>query len=219
MIIKPTPMDVLLNDQAVVLLDDLDQERQLRYLNSRYLAVDTETLGLKTRRDRLCLVQMCNEEGFITLVQTRNYQAPRLQAVLESAKVEKIFHFARFDLAALKHWLGITVQPVFCTKIASRLIRTYTDRHGLKDLVAELLKIELNKEQQSSDWAAEIFSSQQIAYAASDVIHLIAVKEQLMTLLMRENRLEMAQACMNFLPVRVALDLAGWEEEDLFSHH
>ncbi|MBF0427983.1 MAG: ribonuclease D, partial [Magnetococcales bacterium] len=196
------------NLSPVVLLDDLDQAHQQRYLGSRYLALDTETLGLKTHRDRLCLVQMCNEKGEITLVQTRGFQAPRLQAVLESEKVEKICHFARFDMAAIKHWLGVEMRPVFCTKIASRLVRTYSDRHGLKDLVSELLKIELNKEQQSSDWAAETLSEQQIAYAASDVIHLVALKERLEILLKRENRLDLARACMNFLPQRVALDLA-----------
>ncbi|MEO5346403.1 MAG: ribonuclease D [Magnetococcus sp. YQC-9] len=205
--------------QAVVLLDDLDPDRQRRYLESRYLALDTETMGLKTRRDRLCLVQMCNEAGEITLVQTRGFQAPRLKEVLESDKVLKIAHFARFDTAAIKHWLGIDLQPVFCTKIASRLTRTFTDRHGLKDVVAELLGIELDKEQQSSDWAAETLTDKQIAYASADVIHLVAIKERLEMLLQREGRLELALACMRFLPQRAALDLAGWEEEDIFAHH
>ncbi|MBF0340602.1 MAG: ribonuclease D [Magnetococcales bacterium] len=204
---------------VAVLRDDLDAERHRCYLESRYLAIDTETMGLKTRRDRLCLVQMCNEEGVITLVQTRNYQAPRLREVLESTKVEKIAHFARFDIAAVGHWLGIGIQPVFCTKIASRLARTFTDRHGLKDLAAELLGIEMNKEQQSSDWAADQLSDKQIAYASSDVIHLVALRQRLEAMLIREGRLEMALACMAFLPQRVALDLAGWEEEDIFSHH
>lgn len=215
--------NVLTNSSTVVLQDDLDQERQHCYLASRYLALDTETMGLKTRRDRLCLVQMCNENGVITLVRfqpsTLHRPPPRLQSILESAQVEKICHFARFDIAALQHWLGVSVKPVFCTKIASRLIRTYTDRHGLKDLVAELLKIDMNKEQQSSDWAAETLSEQQIAYAASDVIHLVALKTKLEALLARENRLELARSCMNVLPVRVELDLAGWEEHDIFSHH
>ncbi|MBF0294240.1 MAG: ribonuclease D [Magnetococcales bacterium] len=205
--------------QSVVLLDDLDEERQRLYLASRYLAVDTEAMGLKTQRDRLCVVQMCNEDGVITLVQTRHYQAPRLRTVLEAQSVQKIFHFARFDLAALKRWLDIEVAPVFCTKIASRLTRTYTDRHGLKDLVAELLAIELDKEQQSSDWAAQTLSPRQIAYASSDVIHLIEIYRHLLARLEREQRLELALACMNVLPTRVALDLAGWEEEDIFAHH
>ncbi len=215
----PTQTESSLNAQTLLLLDDLTPERQQCYLNSRYLAIDTETLGLKTKRDRLCLVQMCNEAGVITLVQTRNHHAPRLQTVLESKKVEKIFHFARFDIAAIKHWLNSDVQPVFCTKIASRLTRTYTDRHGLKELVAELLKIDMNKEQQSSDWAAETLSPQQVEYAAADVIHLVALKEKLEAALKRDNRLTMARDCMNFLPTRVTLDLAGWEEEDIFAHH
>ncbi|MBF0628904.1 MAG: ribonuclease D [Magnetococcales bacterium] len=205
--------------EAVVLLDDLDVERQRSYLESRYLAIDTETMGLKTRRDRLCLVQMCNEAGLITLVQTRSYQAPRLKAVLESNRVEKIAHFARFDMAAVRHWLGVEMTPVFCTKIASRLARTFTDRHGLKDLAAELLGVEMNKEQQSSDWAADTLTDRQIAYASSDVIHLVALKERLEAMLQREGRLELALACMRFLPHRTALDLAGWEEEDIFAHH
>ncbi|MBF0137779.1 MAG: ribonuclease D [Magnetococcus sp. DMHC-1] len=204
--------------QALVLQEDLDEERQRRYLASRYLAVDTETQGLRIQRDRLCLVQMCNEEGLVTLVQTRHYQAPRLKAVLEAAQVEKIFHFARFDLAMLHHWLGIAVRPVFCTKIASRLIRTYTGAHGLKDLVAEFLDIRLDKQQQSSDWAAATLSPQQQAYAAADVIHLVAIREKLETMLRRENRLDLALACMQFLPTRAALDMGGWEDEDIFSH-
>lgn len=208
------------SNQTLVLLDDLDPERQRIYLESRYLAIDTETMGLKTRRDRLCLVQMCNEAGVITLVQIRGgSQAPRLQALLESEQVEKIAHYARFDMAAIRHWLNIDLKPVFCTKIASRLTRTFTDRHGLKDLVAELLGIEMNKEQQSSDWAAATLSDKQIAYASADVVHLVALKERLEQMLRRDGRLELAKACMGFLPHRAALDLAGWEEEDIFAHH
>lgn len=205
--------------QTLVLLDDLNPDRQRIYLESRHLAIDTETMGLKTKRDRLCLVQMCNEDGVITLVQTRGFQAPRLKEVLESDKVLKIAHFARFDIAAIKHWLGVDLNPVFCTKIASRLTRTFTDRHGLKDVTAELLGIELDKEQQSSDWAAEQLTDKQIAYASADVIHLVAIKERLEFLLKREGRMELAEACMRFLPQRVALDLAGWEEADIFAHH
>ncbi|MBF0178339.1 MAG: ribonuclease D [Magnetococcales bacterium] len=204
--------------KALVLQDDLDEERQQRYLQSRYLAVDTETQGLHLQRDRLCLVQMCNEEGLVTLVQIRRDQAPRLKTVLEASGVEKIFHFARFDVAMLRHRLGIQVQPVFCTKIASRLIRTYTSSHGLKDLVAEFMDIRLDKQQQSSDWAATTLTPQQQAYAAADVVHLVAIREKLVTMLQREKRLELAQACMAFLPTRALLDLGGWEEEDIFSH-
>ncbi|MBF0454132.1 MAG: ribonuclease D [Magnetococcales bacterium] len=187
-------------------------------MKSRFLAVDTETLGLQVSRDRLCVVQMCNEKGVTVLVQTKRYQAPRLKALMEAAEVEKIFHFARFDLAAFRHWMGCWVAPVFCTKIASRLVRTYTDGHGLKDLTQELLGIELNKQQQSSDWAAAELSAEQIAYAASDVTHLIEMKHKLVAMLERDGRTEMAQACMDFLPHRVTLDLAGWAEEDIFSH-
>ncbi|MBF0588460.1 MAG: ribonuclease D [Magnetococcales bacterium] len=188
-------------------------------MNSRYLAVDTETLGLKTLRDRLCVVQMCNEDGITTLVQTRNYQAPLLKKVLEAPGVTKIFHFARFDLAALKHWLHVDVNPSYCTKIASRLIRTYTGSHGLKDLTQELLGITLDKQQQSSDWAADTLTPAQVGYAASDVTHLIAIKERLDALLERENRAVLAADVMACLPARVRLDLAGWEEEDIFAHH
>ncbi|HIJ83755.1 MAG TPA: ribonuclease D, partial [Magnetococcales bacterium] len=141
-----------------VFQDDLDDERRQRYLDSRYLAVDTETLGLITKRDRLCVVQMCNEDGLTSIIQTKNYNAPKLKEVLESPRVEKIFHFARFDMAALLHWLGCRVQPVYCTKIASRLARTYSGSHGLKHLVRELLGVDMDKEQQTSDWGAEMLS-------------------------------------------------------------
>ncbi|MBF0623779.1 MAG: ribonuclease D [Magnetococcales bacterium] len=201
-----------------VLRDDLDQTRLERYLDSRYLAVDTETQGLQVTRDRLCVVQMCNEAGLVTLVQIRNRPAPRLKTLLEAPGVEKIFHFARFDVATLKHWLEIDVQPLFCTKIASRLVRTYTGSHGLKDLVLEFLDITLDKQQQSSDWAATELSPRQQAYAAADVIHLVALRERLVAMLEREHRLELARACMAFLPTRAALDLAGWEDEDIFAH-
>ncbi|MBF0367896.1 MAG: ribonuclease D [Magnetococcales bacterium] len=206
------------NQKPLVLENDLDEERQQRYLASRFLAVDTETLGLQVPRDRLCVVQMCNEEGLVTLVRPGERTAPRLQEVLEAPQVEKIFHFARFDLAALKHWLGIEVNPVFCTKVASKLARTYTGSHGLKDVVREITGIELDKQQQSSDWAAEILTDQQIAYATSDVLHLVAIRERLTAMLKRENRLDLAQKCMAFLPSRADLDLAGWQDEDIFSH-
>ncbi|MBF0110606.1 MAG: ribonuclease D [Magnetococcales bacterium] len=201
-----------------VFLDDLDEGRRQRYLESRYLAVDTETLGLLTRRDRLCVVQMCNEEGLISVVQTRNHDAPRLKEVLESSRVEKIFHFARFDMAALLHWLGCRVTPVYCTKIASKLARTYTGNHGLKHLVRELLGVEMDKEQQSSDWGAAVLSPEQLAYTAGDVIHLVAIRERLDAILAREGRMHLARDVMAALPMRVDLDLAGWENEDIFSH-
>jgi ribonuclease D len=201
-----------------VLIDDLDEELYQCYMASRFLAVDTETLGLQVKRDRLCVVQMCNEAGVTALVQMKNYNAPRLKAVMEAPGVEKIFHFARFDLATLRHWLGCQVAPAFCTKIASRLVRTYTDGHGLKDVTREILGIELDKQQQSSDWGADELSSEQVSYAAADVTHLVAIKQKLADMLQRDGRTELAQVCMDFLPHRVSLDLAGWEEEDIFSH-
>ncbi|MEO5341529.1 MAG: ribonuclease D [Magnetococcus sp. MYC-9] len=206
--------------QAKIFQNDLDAAYQQRYLNSRYLSVDTETMGLNILRDRLCLVQMCNEEGLMAVVQIQQNQAeaPRLRELLESQAVEKILHFARFDLASLRHWLGIQVQPVFCTKIASRLIRTYSGYHGLKDLVRELCGKELDKQQQSSDWGTHELSALQIQYAQSDVIHLVTVKESLERMLQREGRLDLARRCMAFLPTRVDLDLAGWEAEDIFAH-
>lgn len=196
---------------------DLDEARWQRYRASRFLAVDTETRGLKTHRDRLCLVQLCNEDGLVTLVKIREQPAPRLREVLETASVLKILHFARFDLAALRQWLGIEMQPVYCTKVASRLARTYTDRHGLKDLVKELLGIEMDKEQQSSDWAADHLIPAQLAYAAADVLHLISLRERLEAMLVREGRDQLAAVCMNFLPHRAELDRQGWEE-DIFHH-
>ncbi|MBF0436233.1 MAG: ribonuclease D [Magnetococcales bacterium] len=198
--------------------NDLDEERRERYLNSRFLAVDTETLGLITKRDRLCVVQMCNEEGIFSIVQTKDYQAPRLKEVLESPRVEKIFHFARFDMAALQHWLGCRVQPVYCTKIASKLARTYSGNHGLKHLVRELLGVDMDKEQQSSDWGADMLSDQQLAYTAGDVMYLVGIRERLEVMLTRENRWELAKEVMAALPMRVRLDLGGWENEDIFSH-
>ncbi len=204
--------------KPVVLQDDLDAKRLKSYLGSRYLAVDTETLGLRVRRDRLCVVQLCNEKGLTTLVQIKKFQAPNLKRVLESPKVEKIFHFARFDLNALKQWLDCDVNPVFCTKIASRIARTYTSGHGLKDLSRELLGIDLDKQQQSSNWAAETLSAEQVAYAAADVTHLVAIKEKLVDMLQSQGRLELALNAISFLPHRSALDLAGWEEEDIFAH-
>lgn len=184
------------------------------------VAVDTETLGLNPHRDRLCLVQLSSGDGSAHLVQLRkdNYSAPNLKALLGDPNVEKIFHFARFDIATLSKYLGISCAPVFCTKIASKLTRTYTDRHGLKDLCREMLGVDMSKQQQSSDWGAEDLSDAQQQYAASDVLHLHALKALLETRLERENRAEAAAACFSFLPTRAALDLAGWPDEDIFSH-
>ncbi|MBF0123931.1 MAG: ribonuclease D [Magnetococcales bacterium] len=203
----------------VILLDDLDEERLQIYLNSPQLAVDTETRGLCVRRDRLCLVQMCNAEGVVTLVKIREErETPRLKQLLEFHQVEKVFHFARYDMATLLYWLGIQVYPVYCTKIASRIGRTYTDRHGLKDLTREFFGVDMNKDQQSSDWASETLSPEQQQYAANDVTLLLAVRDKLEAILRREQRDSLARACMDFLSVRVALDLAGWEGEDIFAH-
>ncbi len=185
------------------------------------VAVDTETMGLITPRDRLCLVQISDGGGDEHLVRFgpgSAYDAPNLKAVLGDPGRIKLFHFARFDLAAIEHYLGITATPVFCTKIASKLTRTYTDRHGLKELVRELLGKELSKVQQSSDWGGPVLSDAQQDYAASDVRFLHAMHLILVERLEREGRTEMAQACFDFLPVRARLDLAGWAEKDIFSH-
>jgi len=184
------------------------------------VAVDTETLGLIPRRDKLCLVQLSSGDGNAHLVQLdrTNYGAPNLKALLTNPEVLKIFHFARFDVAVIKHYLGIDVAPLYCTKIASRLTRTYTDRHGLKDLIKELLGIDLNKQQQSSDWGAHVLSDAQKQYAAQDVIYLHELKSRLDQMLAREGRTDVARACFTFLPARAALDLAGWTEEDVFAH-
>ncbi len=184
------------------------------------IAIDTETLGLKPARDKLCLVQISIGDGNAHLVQIdrTTYLAPRLKAVLADPSVTKIFHFARFDVAVLKHYLGVDTRNIYCTKIASRLVRTYTDRHGLKDLVRELLGIELDKLQQSSDWGAHILSEPQKKYAATDVLYLHELKARLDQMLEREGRKEIAKACFDFLPTRAALDLMGWSEEDVFAH-
>jgi ribonuclease D len=183
------------------------------------VAVDTETLGLNVNRDRLCLIQLSAGDGSAHLVQfDGTYDAPRLKALLTDPSVLKIFHFARFDIAVLKKYLGVDTAPLYCTKIVSKLVRTYTDRHGLKDLAAELLGIELSKQQQSSDWGAKELTQQQLAYAASDVLHLHALKEKLDAMLDRDNRREFAEAAFRFLPVRAQLDVAGFGEDDIFSH-
>jgi ribonuclease D len=184
------------------------------------VAVDTETMGLNPLRDRLCLVQLSSGDGNSHLVQIARDQesAPNLKQLLENPAVLKLFHFARFDIAALKHQLGIECRPLYCTKIASRLVRTFTDRHGLKDLCRDLLGIDLSKQQQSSDWGAAELTQEQLRYAASDVLHLHALKAKLDEMLAREGRQALAEACFGFLPARAELDLAGWPDLDIFAH-
>lgn len=184
------------------------------------VAVDTETLGLVPRRDKLCLVQLSSGDGNAHLVQLdrTSYDAPNLKALFADPNITKIFHYARFDVAVIRHYLGVDTAPLYCTKIASKLTRTYTDRHGLKDLVKELLGIELNKQQQSSDWGAHMLSDAQKQYAAQDVLYLHELKSRLDQMLAREGREAMARACFGFIPTRAALDLAGWTEEDVFAH-
>ena len=184
------------------------------------VAIDTETMGLMPHRDRLCVVQLSPGDGTVDVVKIAKGQtrAPNLEKLLGDPNVVKIFHYARFDLAALHHAFGVMPQPIFCTKVASKLTRTYTDRHGLKDLVRELLGIELSKQQQSSDWGADTLSDAQLAYAASDVLHLHAVREKLEAMLAREGRTEVAAACFDYLPTRARLDLMGWTEGDILDH-
>jgi ribonuclease D len=184
------------------------------------VAIDTETLGLLPRRDKLCVAQLSSGDGNAHLVQfdRASYAAPRLKALLADANVTKIFHFARFDVAVLKQYLDVDVAPIYCTKIASKLTRTYTDRHGLKDLVKELLGIELNKQQQSSDWGAHVLNDAQKTYAAQDVVYLHELKTRLDQMLEREGRAGLAKSCFDFISTRAALDLAGWTEEDVFAH-
>lgn len=184
------------------------------------VAIDTETLGLNPKRDRLCLVQLSGGDGSAELVQIARGQrrAPNLERVLADPNVLKLFHFARFDLAVLAETFGFAPTPVYCTKIASKIARTYTDRHGLKDIVRELLGIEISKQQQSSDWGAETLTEAQQAYAASDVLHLHELKRRLDEMLVREGREELAAACFKFLPARARLDLDGWADMDIFAH-
>ena len=184
------------------------------------VAVDSETLGLKPHRDRLCVVQLSAGDGSAHLVQLSQtgYDAPNLKALMADPGVLKIFHYARFDVAVIKHYLGVDTQPIYCTKIASKLSRTYTDRHGLKDITSELLGIELSKQQQSSDWGTPVLSDAQKQYAALDVIYLHELKVRLDQMLRREDRADLAQACFEFLPTRARLDLAGWPNEDIFAH-
>jgi ribonuclease D len=195
---------------------DLPSEAAL----SNIVAIDTETLGLNPHRDRLCLVQLSFGDGDAELVQIAKGQtrAPRLEKLLADPNVLKLFHFGRFDLAILAKTFGFVPAPVYCTKIASKLARTYTDRHGLKDLARELAGVEISKQQQSSDWGAATLTDAQQAYAASDVLYLHQLKEKLDAMLAREGRAALAQACFDFLPARAELDLAGWPEIDIFSH-
>lgn len=184
------------------------------------VAIDCESMGLNPNRDRLCLVQLSSGDGIAHLVQVaRDMQpAPNLTRLLSDPNVLKLFHFGRFDIALLRHAYGVTTAPVYCTKIASKLVRTYTDRHGLKYLLSELLGVDISKQQQSSDWGADILSEAQQAYAASDVLHLHKLRAELDDMLIREGRRDLAQRCFEFLPTRAELDLLGWPETDIFSH-
>lgn len=183
------------------------------------VAVDCETMGLNLQRDRLCLIQLSAGDGNAHLVQFRGgYEAPNLRRLLADPRVTKIYHFARFDVAAIERYLEVTAAPIYCTKIASKLVRTFTDRHGLKDLCNELLGVSLSKQQQSSDWGAAELTEEQQRYAASDVLHLHALRQRLDEMLEREGRRELAEAMFTFLPTRARLDLAGWDEIDLFAH-
>jgi ribonuclease D len=186
----------------------------------REVAIDTETMGLHPHRDRLCVIQLSPGDGSADVVQIPqgSNEAPNLVKLLSNPDVTKIFHYARFDVAVLKNRFGVVTGPVYCTKIASKLVRTYTDRHGLKDLARELLNVDLSKQQQSSDWGADKISDAQLDYAASDVLYLHDLKRHLDRMLKRENRLEIAQACFDFLKTRCELDLLGWEETDIFAH-
>jgi ribonuclease D len=185
------------------------------------VAIDTETMGLNVPRDRLCLVQLYSGDGAVHLVQFRKgegYDAPNLQALLTDPKVLKLFHFGRFDIAVMAQWLDALAAPVYCTKIAAKLTRTFTDRHGLKDLCKELLNVDLSKQQQTSDWGAEDLTKDQLKYAASDVLYLHALKAKFDEALAREGRTELAQAAFDFLPSRALLDIAGWPDVDIFAH-
>src|SRR3954467_2929572 len=184
------------------------------------VAIDTEAMGLNPHRDRLCLVQLSRGDGDAHLVQFAPgcYDAPNLRRLLADPAVAKLFHFARFDIAMLYHYLGVMAHPIYCTKIASRLVRTLTDRHGLRDLCKDLLAVDLSKQQQSSDWGAASLTEEQLRYAASDVLHLHALRTRLDAMLAREGREQLAGACFDFLPHRVLLDLGGWSEQDIFAH-
>ncbi len=185
------------------------------------LAIDTETMGLNNKRDRLCLVQLADENGNIYIVQIGKdiTKAPNLEKLLSTPNTQKIFHFARFEVAVIYQYLGISINNIFCTKIASKLVRTYTDSHGLKDICREFLSVQVSKQQQSSDWGSETLTKEQKIYAAGDVLYLHKLRDKFKSLLIREERLELAQACFDFIPSRSLLDLAGWSEVDIFAHH
>jgi ribonuclease D len=197
-------------------LGDLPDDLDL----GKVVAIDSETMGLNPHRDRLCVVQLSSGDGNAHLVKFdgEDYSAPNLKKLLADPSVLKLFHFGRFDIAVMDKYLGVRCAPVYCTKIASKLVRTYTDRHGLKDVLRETVGVEISKQQQSSDWGAAELSKEQIDYAASDVLYLHKAKEELDRRLVREGRMEMAQACFDFLPMRATLDLAGWEDTDIFAH-
>ena len=195
---------------------DLPEDRFRHYMSKAVITVDTETRGLNVLRDRLCLVQMCDDEGTVSLVRYRNASAPRLKELLAAQSPLKVFHFARFDLAVLKHYLNCDVKPIFCTKVASKLVRTYTDRHSLKDLGRELLSLEMDKTDQSSDWARPDLSESQLEYAANDVRLLIPIYKQMAALLEREGRAELAERLFKALPVVAEVDVGGWK--DIFEH-
>ena len=183
------------------------------------IAVDTEAMGLNPVRDALCVVQLSDGDGEAHVVQlNRSFDCPNLKKLLADENTLKIFHFARFDVAMAKRWLGVTCAPIWCTKIASKLVRTYTDRHGLKDVSREIAGVDLSKAQQSSDWGAPELTEAQLQYAASDVLHLHVIRDGLIKMLEREGRMELAQACFDFLPIRAELDLRGWEDVDIFAH-
>jgi ribonuclease D len=206
---------------AVVFFEEDLSKAAYDALAGKDIAIDTETMGLKPQRDRLCLVQVSAGEGDEYLVRfaaNSAYKAPLLKALLKDRKTVKLFHFARFDLASIEAYLGVMAAPVYCTKVASKLVRTYTDRHGLKELVRELVGVDISKQQQSSDWGSPVLSDAQQDYAASDVRYLHKMREELNKRLEREGRMVLAKACFAFLPHRAALDLAGWDETDIFAH-
>jgi ribonuclease D len=203
-----------------ILFHEDDLPGEIRFADGP-IAIDTEAMGLVPGRDRLCLVQLADGKGDEHLVRFRrgsDYSAPNLKALLSDADRLKLYHFARFDVGIMQAYLGIMAAPLYCTRTASRLVRTYTDRHGLKDLVKELLNLDLSKQQQTSDWGSDELSDAQREYAASDVRYLHALKEKLDERLLREDRMPLAQACFDFLPARALLDIAGWAEQDIFAH-
>jgi ribonuclease D len=217
--LKPEPKNsIVKNSDGNITLHKGDIPNDLGFDDS--VAVDTETLGLNPLRDRLCVVQLSSGDGNAHLVQLdgKDYSAPNLKALMADSAVTKIFHYARFDVAVMRHYLGVECAPVYCTKIASKLTRTYTDKHGLKDLCGELLGVEISKQQQQSDWGADELSPEQLHYAASDVFYLHRLRDVLDRRLAREDRTELAQACFDFLKHRAELDLLGWEDVDIFAH-